>query len=186
MEGVYRFNAGTLSDDFIRNLYGEKSKHAICSFSGERAFSNPLMWGYYANGFRGIAIEVEVNGDEANITKVNYASEVANITNGERTGDAVNRILTTKLCCWSHEDEYRYLHKGGAGRRKIGKITGVYFGNPYRNVVNKEDVKKNDSIRKYVRRVKSLKQTAERKGRDCLHVTVENGQVTRSTEDAKA
>jgi len=178
MEGVYWFHAGTLTDEFIRTLYGEKSKHAICSFSGERAFSNPLMWGYYANGFKGIAIEVDVDCPGSSIEKMYYASEVVNIKNNETTDAAVKRILTTKLCCWAHEDEYRYLRQGGNGLHEIGTITAVHFGVPYKTIINAEDAQRRPRVREYLCRVKSLEQTAKDQGISCSQVDIEDGRVS--------
>lgn len=183
MEGVYWFNAGTLDKDFIRRLYGGKSDQVLCSFSGERAFELPVMWGYYANGFRGIAIEIEV--DSLDIAKITYSCDVANIKNSGETNDAVRRILTTKLCDWQHEDEYRYLCKGESGLHKIGRITTVYFGNPYKTTVNAKDVQERPRIRQYLCRVKSLMQTAKKKDIDCRQVVIIDGRVQAAEPDAK-
>lgn len=76
------------------------------------------MWGYYANGFKGIAIEIEVDCKRSGIRKVSYAREVAKITNGDDAADAVERILTTKLSCWRHEFEYRYIEKSDRSLRQ--------------------------------------------------------------------
>ncbi len=57
MEGVY----ATLSNiDAVAQIFEAKSRQRICSFSSARALRNPLMWGYYSSGFKGVAIEVDV------------------------------------------------------------------------------------------------------------------------------
>lgn len=186
MEGVYWFSAGTLGDDVIGKLYDEKSKCAICSFSGEKAFKNPIVWGYYANGFRGIAIKIEYDEGSVDIEKVNYASEIASMANGEPTGDAVKRILTTKLCCWEHEDEYRYVNNGDHSSRKIGDVTAVYFGAPYKTAVNAEVVRRRPCVREYLCRVESLQKTADDKGIQWGRVEVVDGQVRIDQSDEGA
>jgi hypothetical protein len=183
MEGVYWFKAGMLTDDFIRELYGEKSKRAICSFSGDQAFENPIMWGHYANGFKGIAIEIEVGRDRSNITRVNYTTEIANLTNGDQPTDAVKRILTTKLCCWSYEDEFRYLVEKRHGARRIGRITNVFFGNPYKTTVNAEDAQSRPPVREYLCRLESLKQTAHDQGIACHQIEIVKGRVQKYNHD---
>jgi hypothetical protein len=55
-------------------ILGAKAHYKICSFSDEKAFSNPIMWGYYANGFRGVAVEIEVCGEEVN--KIKYERKI--------------------------------------------------------------------------------------------------------------
>ncbi len=173
MEGVYWFSAGTLNADFISRLYNSKSDHALCSFSGEEAFKRPIMWGYYANGFKGIAIEIEVEDDLPSIVKMTYSSEVARIGDTDvPTDGAVKRILTTKLCSWQHEQEYRYLASHDHGKRQIGCLTAVYFGNPYKTAVNAKAAQQRDPVREYLRCVKSLRKSARDKRIPCRQVDI--------------
>jgi hypothetical protein len=185
MEGVYLFTVGTLAEQLMDKLYSEKSKRAICSFSGEKAFDNPIMWGYYANGFKGIAIEVEVDGDGSKITKVNYANELAKITDGNQPAEKVNSILTTKLCCWSHEHEYRYLAECSTGPWKIGRITAVYYGDTDSALDNAKEIQSLPGVRKYLCRVKSVKEIALRKDIKCHPVDVVDGVVQIAEVDDK-
>lgn len=177
MEGVYLFKVGMLTDEFIQNLYGQKTKHVICSFSGVNAFPNPIMWGYYANGFKGIAIEIEVDCRQQEIKKMTYAKEVLCITEHNDTANTVKRILTTKLLCWQHEEEYRYLNKSSCTPQEIGKITAVYFGSPYQTTDNSADIQRQPQATKYLDHVNLLKQTAQAKGIQCHHVDIVDGLV---------
>ena len=140
MEGVFSVNIG--NQEVIRQILLRKKKFVICSFSGQEAFSNPVMWGYYANGFKGIAIEIEVSADEVQkIKNMTYADYVAEWSKTDGS-DRVTEILTTKLCSWKHEHEYRFLDDSETPgqRRQIGKITGVYFGDPYGTIANRGDI----------------------------------------------
>ena len=76
MEGVYAHATEELEDWQIGNLFSMKNNYVMCSFSGEKALIDPLMWGYYASGFKGISIEVEVE-DVPEIRKVSYVSTIA-------------------------------------------------------------------------------------------------------------
>ena len=61
MEGIY-YAADRAN--IIDLIFKAKARYKICSFSNEEAFSKPIMWGYYANGFRGVAVEIEVSEKE--------------------------------------------------------------------------------------------------------------------------
>jgi hypothetical protein len=196
MEGVYWFSEGTVTDDFIRKLYGEKAAHVLCSFSDKRAFKNPILWGYYANGFKGIAIEIEVDRarpnrdcDQSNIEKVKYEREIAHISNGDQTDEAVKRILMTKLYRWRHECEYRYLCRGTRGLHRIGEITAVYFGAPYQTTVNFPNIADHQQITEYAERAQILEQTAQQLPIPCYQVDIVAGRVQSTLmtpEDAEA
>jgi len=142
MEGVYR-NSNSNPQD-IERIFSGKNNHLICSFSGEKGFKNPLLWGYYANGFKGAVIEIEVEKDNNSITKMDYLSE----EKFKENMDDAKKIITRKLKNWKHEDEYRYLIETSKNKQKIGKIIKVHFGNPYGNLNNTENV---------IRESKSLK-----------------------------
>lgn len=183
MEGVYVFNPHCMSELAREQFFGAKSRRVLCSFSGERALSNPLMWGYYANGFRGIAIEVDTPDHASNVKKVHYSTElppIDEVVNNE----SVTRVLTTKLCCWSHEHEYRYIAEGTPGSLRVGQISAVYFGSPYSGIGNASD---QPTHREYRCRVDSLKDTAKRSKIPCHEIRVEAGHakvVLTSAQDA--
>ncbi len=146
MEGVYRFL--NYSEEISGLIYREKESYKICSFCNEQAFPNPLMWGYYANGFRGVAIEIKVSSDK--VKKIKYVSNIHSFTGKNPTKEA-EKILTTKLSPWKHECEYRFLEKSENNKSKIGKITALYFGDPYERTRNRTDIIENNvAVRKYI------------------------------------
>lgn len=155
MEGVYK----TTNVFNTNEVFNNKNEYVICSFSSKEALYNPLLWGYYTYGYKGIAIEIEYNeriisdiddeeiGDCC-IVKVNYVDDNVEINN-----NSVPKIISSKLKCWKHENEYRYLNKTGLGNLfKIGKIKKVYFGNPYSNTVNKNQIKNASEKLKYYKK----------------------------------
>ncbi|RKY05093.1 MAG: hypothetical protein DRP56_09310 [Planctomycetota bacterium] len=160
----------------------KKTEYGICSFSGFEAIENLLMWGYYANGFKGVAIEIEV--DEQNVEKVNYVEDLADISKervGNTTNNIVKKILTTKLNCWKHEEEYRFLIKcldnfneNESGiEKKIEKITAIYFGDPFGNTENaKKIVNGSKSLRKYKKYRERLETLADEKGIPCSTIKI--------------
>lgn len=134
MEGVF----STDTKEKIHKAYETKSRYRICSFSHEKAFGCPTMWGYYANGFKGIAIEIEVGKQD--VYKIKYKKDISKLEDS-----SIEEILTNKLNCWEHEKEYRFLKIFDISNNegilhKIGEITKVYFGDPFGNAANKDEI----------------------------------------------
>lgn len=173
MEGVFTFYEGE-SQKVLDRIFSDKSRYRICSFSGKPALKDPKMWGYYGNGFRGIAVEIQVPAQK--VREVKYCEGMENLLcTCERDRDSfVKRILTTKLKLWSHENEYRYLDKedGNSGCcREIGRITSVYFGEPYWNTENARQIRESSqALQDYYMYREQLKQIAEKKGISCRSV----------------
>lgn len=177
MEGVYSFIRGALSEAAAAALFERKTRSVICSFSGKRALGNPLLWGYYANGFKGFAVEVDVGPRPAQITRVTYDKTLPCIARDCSPDDAVAQVLTTKLDCWSHEIEYRFLTEAERGNHQIGKITAVYFGKPYGGIDNAAEVQALQEVREYFERAERLTQTAKDQGITCHWAEVVDGRV---------
>jgi hypothetical protein len=169
MEGIYY----AADDNKIGEVYNEKNKRKICSFSGEKGFGNPAMWGYYAGGFRGIAIEIEVN--ESDVKCVNYVLETPSTSN-------IDTILTTKLKAWECENEYRFIKEVEQNKNRIGEITKVYFGNPYGNLSNTLNIlKDNSDLRKYRKLKEELEDFLKEKNISYTDVVVTEMEYTHSS-----
>jgi len=126
-----------------------------------------LLWGYYANGFKGIAIEIKYSENDF-IEPINYVEDIREIDYNHYSFDPI-KIITTKLDCWEHEFEYRYLtqsdSKEGGESHVVGQITTVYFGTPYRGVTNNKSITKNSkTLRKYNCLKEELKLICKEKG----------------------
>jgi hypothetical protein len=166
MEGVFYSRR-----EIVDIIYSEKNKYKICSFSGKKAFENPTMWGYYANGFKGMAIEIEEK--ESNVKKIDYVNDIPNFE-ALTADDEIKKILTTKSIPWTNEAEYRFLEKSESNFHGVGKITGVYFGNPYGDVANRQVIEKESgSLSKYKKLEEKLIKIAKDKGIKVYHVKIE-------------
>ncbi len=176
MEGVFYGSA-----DLIDAIYTKKLQYKICSFSAKRAFEKPYMWGYYANGFKGMAIEIEVDtGDVKEICYSNKIPSVEYLTASCRMyGDEVIlKILTTKSSPWKREAEYRFLIKDEKKYHKIGEITKVYFGNPYGGVGNKKPIyENNQNLLNYDKLKKYLIKFANERNICCYSIKIKDGKV---------
>ena len=165
MEGVYSYWKTT------EGIFSEKNNYRICSFSGRRALKDPKMWGYYANGFKGLAIEIEVELPSSELFPISYCDTLT-IAN-DSSPDTVKKIITSKLKHWKSEKEYRFIRKGKSGYAEIGTITGVYFGDPYRCVKNIDQIVENSpKIQKYLNIRDELIRTAVTKEYPCFDVSI--------------
>lgn len=177
MEGVYKT---TNTSNIIDAVFSKKNKYVICSFSSKETLKNPLLWGYYADGYKGIAIEIEYckkiiydmnnEGIDDCIVKVNYVYDNVEINN---FGNSFQKIISDKLKLWEHEDEYRYLRKlDSEGTIEIGTIKKVYFGNPYSNTINeKQIIDASAKLKKYKKNKKYLKKVCNNKNIEFVDYT---------------
>lgn len=181
MEGIYKYYSDTYVRTTLERVFTEKSKCVLCSFSDRWALKNPLMWGYYANGFKGAAIEVEVTPED--VKKVKYTDDPPVF------GDAVTNaedILTHKLKRWRHEREHRYITRSAErGLCEVGRITGVYLGSPYSKIENAGDVQQQEHLRDYKMRADRIRDAATKHGVWCRFACLStSGKVSVQTETA--
>ncbi|WP_082546057.1 hypothetical protein [Rhodanobacter sp. Root627] len=102
MEGQYTYDAGTLEDWQIDQLFGRKNDYRLVSLS--KTPTNMLMWAYYADSHAGFVVGVDVVDPRADIEPVRYVKDL-----GLERGhfDEAKRILTKKFRMWRHEQEHR-------------------------------------------------------------------------------
>ncbi len=121
----------------------QKLQYKVCSFSGKNALNNQLMWGHYANAGMGIVIEVEVNNCK-NIKEVVYNDKYDAL-------DSIEGILTHKTTEWEYENEFRCIIDSSECTRKIGNITKIYFGTPYKELENYGEIEEqHKKLKKYL------------------------------------
>lgn len=143
MEGVYSYLKSDEDEIETKHVFTQKNRFGICSFSGAGALPNPTIWGYYANGLKGIAIEVEIPLQFSSIERVKYLDRPVEWEDHRADSsieDRVKSIITSKLKVWENEHEYRFLTQEVDPKQVIGKITGVYFGDPYCSIENADEV----------------------------------------------
>lgn len=97
----------------------------IICFSG--SWSNPLLWGHYANNHNGMALGFEV--PDEHILKAYYTSQRVKIKFNQSTRKVVDgpkvidKLIRTKFTDWSYEDEYRIFIE----LAKLKEEAGNYF-----------------------------------------------------------
>lgn len=164
MEGSF---STTMNSEFLDGMRDEKNQFKICSFSGKKAFLNPSIWGYYANGFKGLVIEIEVklfDDTERLLKKVKISDTIPEIDTSISDEDNARVVLMSKSKYWKKEDEYRFLVKSIENYHTVGKITAIYFGNPYGRAVHQTSIcnetetlqefkKLRDTLRKQIKNI---------------------------------
>ncbi len=133
MEGVF----ATYDKGISESIFNQKMELSICSFSNRWALRNPAMWGYYAGGMRGLAIEIRVSC----LRKVEYVNHLSVIDGTEQNPE--ESVLLKKFKSWRKEHEYRFISKVDQNLNKIGNITGIYFGNPFSDLTNNTSITNN-------------------------------------------
>lgn len=128
MEGYFRSDP-KLDRAFRKELQGDLGRTRICSFCREH--TNPVLWAYYANGFKGVCFEVEL--DESicpPIAEVNYDDRDLYLPGDSESFRGVFHlvILTKKLTAWVQEKEVRVLTDREYVEGPCAQITAIMLG----------------------------------------------------------
>lgn len=107
MEGHFRYRRSKVGRDLLREIRSLKKELRICSLSEK--LNNTLMWSYYADGHKGVAIGVEIDSNEYELIPVRYRERAASVSKSIDSEKAVKKLLSTKLLPWEHEQEVRIL-----------------------------------------------------------------------------
>lgn len=86
------------------------SDKRVCSLS--RTFDSHLLWGHYASGWDGFAIEIDIA--ESSLHEVQYKGFMCCL-DPEKYSPSIDarRVLSTKHPEWSYEQEWRIITKRG-------------------------------------------------------------------------
>lgn len=146
MEGLYRYTQGTINQQLISNIKGQKEKLKICSLS--RNCNSTLMWSHYASGHKGVAIGVEVCLSQE-IREVRYEG-MSFVQNATRIGshETAKNILTYKLDSWGYEEEERvFITTGKYAKVKVLEVVlGKRVSEKHKALVRKLVKRVNKSI----------------------------------------
>jgi hypothetical protein len=111
----------------IKDLPRVASLPRICSLSN--TLSDVRLWSYYADGHKGVAIEIDFTEFEDDVREIRYCKKLEEHEVGTLLTGCSNPIdiLSSKTFHWEYEKEYRIVQEqekyGIAGR-----ITGIYIG----------------------------------------------------------
>lgn len=90
------------------HLHDAQKLSRICSLSA--SFSDLRLWAYYADGHNGVAVEIDFNGHEADVYRVDYVESLPQYADHTILGTPfADQVLTKKTHHWNYEDEQRIL-----------------------------------------------------------------------------
>lgn len=100
----------------FKKLKQELGKNkGMVSFS--KSWSNPLLWGHYADSHKGLALGFEIPEDllvavlyRSNRTRIKFDTTQHKVVDGM---NVVDQIIRTKFTDWQYEEEYRLFCKLG-------------------------------------------------------------------------
>lgn len=147
MEGVFEYDSD-VSRNIILSIVDEKKKHKICALT--KNYHNPILWAHYANSFKGVCIEVEINEEILNPYEIRYlpftpivTNEYDNIINFPQEPDqwAIS-ALTRKFEDWAYEEEVRLLNNNDSPYIEDGVqiksiLFGVHTSDTYKKIIEK-------------------------------------------------
>lgn len=137
MEGYFEAVAKNRSEFkeislMVEEIVNHQSRYRVCSLSSDE--KSHLMWAHYANGFRGVAVELDIRKKVNLIEEVEY-SDGRNLADYDPTGnleDLTRKVLLTKYKEWRYEKEVRIIKRqedDGPCFFELSKPpSGVYFG----------------------------------------------------------
>lgn len=99
----------------------KKLKQELCKNKGMVSFSknwsNPLLWGHYADSHKGLVLGFDVPDDllvevmyKSNRTKIKFDTTQRKVVDGI---NVVDQIIRTKFTDWQYEEEYRVFYNLG-------------------------------------------------------------------------
>lgn len=111
LEGRYEIYLGNKSQKaeaiMQERIEGARNGLRIASLSTD--VTNFLMWSHYANGHKGVAVEVEIPDDDPELSEVTYSPFSSIFMGKEETLYNLHHLFTSKTEEWAYEKEYRII-----------------------------------------------------------------------------
>ena len=112
MEGLLYLFDKKISTQYRSAVRSASGRLRVCSLCESR--NNSLLWSYYADGHKGIAIGVTVlhqvspRVDKAEKVKYDMSVNIdPKVAKSKSPSEIAKRVLSQKLQFWGHETEYR-------------------------------------------------------------------------------
>jgi Protein of unknown function (DUF2971) len=113
VEGIFAHTCSSDMKHQARDFSNEVQKvirdYRICSLAG--TYDCHLLWSHYADGFNGVAIELDLPDHHPNLKQVVYRGVFAfiRITEESYSERAAEQVLFSKYSEWSYEREIRII-----------------------------------------------------------------------------
>ena len=126
--GGFSSGFGNSFDRQVKECKAILAQLKVCSLSD--SLNDVRMWSFYADDHKGIAIEINFDGFENDINKVDY---LENLPEYNLTNPDPYEILTKKTMHWFYESEYRIIRKEEYYPVN-GRIKAIYLGQRISNI----------------------------------------------------
>lgn len=111
LEGRYEIYLGERSRTFesvmMTRIENARNVYRVASLSADP--TNFLMWSHYADGHKGVVIEVDVPENHVDLIKVTYSPFSSVFTDKLQTKDDMRHLFNGKGEEWAYEKEYRII-----------------------------------------------------------------------------
>ncbi len=111
LEGRYEVYLGKKSHKIesimIDRIEQARDGFRIASLSANA--TNFLLWSHYADGHKGIAIEMDIPEDHPDLTKVTYSPFSSVFSKKAQTEEDMRHLFNSKGEEWEYEEEYRII-----------------------------------------------------------------------------
>jgi len=98
----------------------------ICSLS--KSFDDVRMWSFYADGHKGICIEIELEGySDQDLVPIQYEQEEKQVTHEIPNERTIKKVLSRKSYHWEYEKEVR-LFSNTSEHHFSGYVNSVILG----------------------------------------------------------
>jgi hypothetical protein len=143
MEGYFRYTVEEDAKKTIDNfLTPVKENYKVCSFS--ETYNEPLLWAHYAEGHKGVVIEIDISNKNRFLKSVIYFKKhlsfnIKKLHEDGKIKNVAKLILRCKLKNWEYEREFRLLYKDAffnCSEHNV-KITRVLMGCRTSDVIQK-------------------------------------------------
>jgi hypothetical protein len=109
----------------VKNLSILLSKIKICSLSS--TLKDVRLWSHYADGHKGIAIEIDFPNELPSVHEVTYVDELREYSVSWLTDPTSEEVLSFKTRHWKFEKEYRIIQEEEFFSI-AGLISAIYAG----------------------------------------------------------
>jgi len=111
LEGRYEVYLGAkgarIEELMVGRIERARNKYRIASLSADPA--NFLLWSHYADGHKGVAIEIDIPDTHPDLLPVTYSPFSSVFTEKVQTQEDMRHLFNGKGEEWSYEREYRVV-----------------------------------------------------------------------------
>jgi hypothetical protein len=170
-------DAYTLTKSVDDLFISSKDRVRVCSLSS--SLHDVRLWSHYADGYRGIALEIDFSGIEDSIYQVAYSEKLPSFGYTILTAPSPVEVLTRKTVHWKWESEFRMIYEKEHFDIS-NRLKTIYVGSRIKNIHLRllEKVKPSNIPIIYTEidpkkiEIRAKKSTEQRRGADGVYIAV--------------